>query len=69
MRSQASPVSLDCSSAVSLFESPQITRLESRRCAVTMMASNTSVAGTTSREIGLPSFSATATAAVKSSCS
>ena len=42
-RSHASPVSLACSSAVSLLESPQTTRLESSRCAVTMMASNTSV--------------------------
>ncbi len=55
-RSQASPVSLACSSAVSLLERPQITRVESSRCAVTMIASNTSVAGTTSKRDWLAFF-------------
>ncbi len=68
-RSQASPVSFACSSGVNLLDKPQTMRLDSSRCAVTMIASNTSLAGTTSSEIGRPSFSAAATAAVNSSCS
>jgi hypothetical protein len=56
MRSQASPVSLACSSADNLFESPQMTRTESNRCAVTIIASKTSVAGTTRQRDWLAFF-------------
>jgi hypothetical protein len=44
-------------------------RPDASLCAVTMMASKTSVPGTTSSDTGLPSFSATDTTAVNNSCS
>src|SRR5271169_5009794 len=68
-RSQASPVSWPCSSAVSLLDRPQKMTDECRRCAVATMLSNTSLVGTTTRETCLPSFSATATTDVNNSCS